>query len=158
MNINSRNKLEKAAAERIAVNTPVQGSAADIVKTAMLAVNDALKTSASPARLLLQVHDELIFKPVSKPEWWDSQTGFFCFAKYNNMSAPVRFLRDGINSLILDNANANIPEAFGTLDIIEEQFPIGSDFGIFTYNAALYHESYFRLGRGARGSAGSSTW
>ena len=62
MNINSRNKLEKAAAERIAVNTPVQGSAADIVKTAMLAVNDALKTSASPARLLLQVHDELIFE------------------------------------------------------------------------------------------------
>ena len=62
MNINSRNKLEKAAAERIAVNTPVQGSAADIVKTAMLAVSDALKTSDSPARLLLQVHDELIFE------------------------------------------------------------------------------------------------
>ena len=62
MNINSRNKLEKAAAERIAVNTPVQGSAADIVKTAMLAVSDALKTSASPASLLLQVHDELIFE------------------------------------------------------------------------------------------------
>ena len=62
MNINSRNKLEKAAAERIAVNTPVQGSAADIVKTAMLAVSDALKTSASPAHLLLQVHDELIFE------------------------------------------------------------------------------------------------
>ena len=62
MNINSRNKLEKAAAERIAVNTPVQGSAADIVKTAMLAVSDALKTSVSPAHLLLQVHDELIFE------------------------------------------------------------------------------------------------
>ena len=62
MNINSRNKLEKAAAERIAVNTPVQGSAADIVKTAMLAVSDALTASASPARLLLQVHDELIFE------------------------------------------------------------------------------------------------
>ena len=62
MNINSRNKLEKAAAERIAVNTPVQGSAADIVKTAMLAVSDALTASASPALLLLQVHDELIFE------------------------------------------------------------------------------------------------
>ena len=62
MNINSRNKLEKAAAERIAVNTPVQGSAADIVKTAMLAVSDALTASTSPARLLLQVHDELIFE------------------------------------------------------------------------------------------------
>ena len=62
MNINSRNKLEKSAAERIAVNTPVQGSAADIVKTAMLAVSDALSKTKSPARLLLQVHDELIFE------------------------------------------------------------------------------------------------
>ena len=62
MNINSRNKLEKAAAERIAVNTPVQGSAADIVKTAMLAVSEALTKTKSPARLLLQVHDELIFE------------------------------------------------------------------------------------------------
>ncbi len=62
MNINSRNKLEKSAAERIAVNTPVQGSAADIVKTAMLKVSEELARSGSPARLLLQVHDELIFE------------------------------------------------------------------------------------------------
>ena len=62
MNINSRNKLEKSAAERIAVNTPVQGSAADIVKTAMLKVSEELAKTASPARLLLQVHDELIFE------------------------------------------------------------------------------------------------
>ena len=62
MNINSRNKLEKAAAERIAVNTPVQGSAADIVKKAMIAVSEALAKTKSPARLLLQVHDELIFE------------------------------------------------------------------------------------------------
>ena len=60
--INSRNKVEKAAAERIAVNTPVQGSAADIVKKAMLNVSAALEESKSPARLLLQVHDELIFE------------------------------------------------------------------------------------------------
>ena len=62
MNINSRNKLEKSAAERIAVNTPVQGSAADIVKTAMISVSEALAKTKSPARLLLQVHDELIFE------------------------------------------------------------------------------------------------
>ena len=60
--INSRNKVEKSAAERIAVNTPVQGSAADIVKKAMLSVSAALEESKSPARLLLQVHDELIFE------------------------------------------------------------------------------------------------
>jgi DNA polymerase-1 len=58
--INSRNKTEKAAAERIAVNTPIQGSAADIVKTAML--NLDRKLEHSNARMLLQVHDELIFE------------------------------------------------------------------------------------------------
>jgi DNA polymerase-1 len=60
--INSRNKTEKAAAERVAVNTPIQGSAADIVKTAMLNLDRALISAGSPARLLLQVHDELILE------------------------------------------------------------------------------------------------
>lgn len=60
--INSRNKVEKGAAERIAVNTPVQGSAADIVKKAMLDVSDALSETDTGARLLLQVHDELILE------------------------------------------------------------------------------------------------
>ena len=67
--INSRNKVEKAAAERIAVNSPVQGSAADIVKKAMINVSGALEEAKSPARLLLQVHDELIFEcPDDKSE------------------------------------------------------------------------------------------
>ncbi|MDR0600289.1 MAG: DNA polymerase I [Treponema sp.] len=60
--INSRNKTEKAAAERVAVNTPIQGSAADIVKTAMLKLDKKLAAVQSPARLLLQVHDELILE------------------------------------------------------------------------------------------------
>ena len=60
--INSRNKVEKAAAERVAINTPVQGSAADIVKKAMLDVNQALQEADNGARLLLQVHDELILE------------------------------------------------------------------------------------------------
>ncbi|MCL2270127.1 MAG: DNA polymerase, partial [Treponema sp.] len=60
--INSRNKTEKAAAERITVNTPIQGSAADIVKTAMLNLDKRLTAEQSPARLLLQVHDELILE------------------------------------------------------------------------------------------------
>ncbi|MGA2547554.1 MAG: DNA polymerase I [Rectinemataceae bacterium] len=65
--INSRNKTEKQAAERVAVNTPIQGSAADIVKLAMLRIapafgadTDHLKCEGPKARLLLQVHDELI--------------------------------------------------------------------------------------------------
>ncbi|MCL2319645.1 MAG: DNA polymerase I [Treponema sp.] len=60
--INSRNKTEKAAAERVAVNTPIQGSAADIVKTAMVNLDRALAAAESPAKLLLQVHDELILE------------------------------------------------------------------------------------------------
>ena len=62
MNINSRNKMEKAAAERVAVNTPVQGSAADIVKKAMLDVSSALQKKNSGARIILQVHDELLLE------------------------------------------------------------------------------------------------
>ena len=60
--INSKNKIEKASAERIAKNTPIQGSAADIVKKAMIDVSKALKESGLPCKILLQVHDELIFE------------------------------------------------------------------------------------------------
>ena len=60
LNITSGNHNERAAAERIAVNTPVQGSAADIVKMAMVAVYRKLSEKFPSAQLLLQVHDELI--------------------------------------------------------------------------------------------------
>ena len=60
--INSKNKLEMQAAERVAINTPIQGSAADIVKQAMINVQNALDRTNSKAKMLLQVHDELIFE------------------------------------------------------------------------------------------------
>ncbi|MDR3131466.1 MAG: DNA polymerase I [Treponema sp.] len=60
--INSRNKTEKSAAERTAVNTPIQGSAADIVKIAMIKLDRVLVEKRIPAKLLLQVHDELILE------------------------------------------------------------------------------------------------
>ena len=60
--INSRNKTERQAAQRVAVNTPIQGTAADIVKRAMLAVNKALAAEAPEVEMLLQVHDELVFE------------------------------------------------------------------------------------------------
>jgi DNA polymerase-1 len=60
--VTSRNRTERMAAERIAVNTPIQGSAADIVKIAMLRISAKLRTGGYQARLLLQVHDELIFE------------------------------------------------------------------------------------------------
>ena len=60
--INSRNRTEKSGAERIAVNTPIQGSAADIVKLAMLKLNALIEEKELPLSMLLQIHDELIFE------------------------------------------------------------------------------------------------
>jgi DNA polymerase-1 len=60
--INSSNKNEKMGAQRVAVNTPIQGSAADIVKRAMLNVAAELDRRNMASRMLLQVHDELIFE------------------------------------------------------------------------------------------------
>ncbi len=60
--ITSRNKTEKAAAERMAINSVIQGSAADIVKQAMIDVSKELDKKEYRTRLLLQVHDELIFE------------------------------------------------------------------------------------------------
>jgi DNA polymerase-1 len=53
---------ERASAERVATNAPIQGSAADLMKLAMIRVHAALKRSSPSARLLLQVHDELLLE------------------------------------------------------------------------------------------------
>lgn len=58
--INASNKTVQAAAKRIAMNTPIQGTAADIIKLAMIKVYGRLKSENMNARLILQVHDELI--------------------------------------------------------------------------------------------------
>lgn len=60
--IKSSNKMILQGAERIAINSPIQGSAADIVKIAMINVNNKIKETKSPLKMLLQVHDELIFE------------------------------------------------------------------------------------------------
>ncbi|PUB89858.1 MAG: DNA polymerase I [gamma proteobacterium symbiont of Ctena orbiculata] len=60
--INAKNHQRRTAAERTAINAPMQGSAADIIKRAMLAVDRWIERSAPPARLLMQVHDELVFE------------------------------------------------------------------------------------------------
>lgn len=90
---------------------------------------------------------ELILRPKTHIPWWNWQSGAFLYYRYLDMSAPVTFMHDGIDRLILANANENIPEQFGKLDFLEDNFVIYSDFGIHTYNAALYHESYFSFGR-----------
>ena len=60
--ITSRNFNVRSFAERTAMNTPIQGSAADIIKKAMIDMADRLEKEGLQARLLLQVHDELIFE------------------------------------------------------------------------------------------------
>ncbi|KJD31812.1 DNA polymerase I [Tamlana nanhaiensis] len=65
--INSRNAVVRGAAERNAVNAPIQGSAADIIKLAMIAIHNKLEAGNYKTKMLLQVHDELVFD-VYKPE------------------------------------------------------------------------------------------
>jgi DNA polymerase-1 len=60
--INARNKMRVQAAERTAINAPMQGSAADIIKRAMLSVDQWLEQGDANARMIMQVHDELVLE------------------------------------------------------------------------------------------------
>lgn len=78
---------------------------------------------------------------------WQQASGAFSFYRRNQMHAPVTFGRDGIETLILDNANRNIPEDIGYLSIPDDELPIGSEFTINTVGVALFHESVITAGR-----------
>ncbi|MCH7814019.1 MAG: hypothetical protein IID40_08365, partial [Planctomycetes bacterium] len=60
--LHSRNKQRVAFGERIAVNTVIQGSAADLIKRAMIDVHRGIKDGRLKSKMLLQVHDELVFE------------------------------------------------------------------------------------------------
>ncbi len=60
--INSTNRQVKAMAERMAINSPIQGTAADIIKKAMIHIDQSIKEKGLESKMLLQVHDELIFE------------------------------------------------------------------------------------------------
>ena len=60
--IQSRNQALRQYAERSAINAPMQGTAADIIKRAMIEVDAWLQNSRAPARLIMQVHDELVLE------------------------------------------------------------------------------------------------
>ena len=60
--IHSTNPGLKIAAEHMAVNTPIQGSAADLIKRAMILLDQGLREGGFAARMLLQIHDELVFE------------------------------------------------------------------------------------------------
>jgi DNA polymerase-1 len=62
MELSSTNANTRAVGERTATNSPIQASAADMIKVAMVRVHGALKAAGLKARMILQVHDELVFE------------------------------------------------------------------------------------------------
>jgi DNA polymerase-1 len=66
--INSKNAIVRGYAERNAINAPIQGSAADIIKIAMIKVFDRMKKEGVSSKMLLQVHDELVFDVLKEEE------------------------------------------------------------------------------------------
>jgi DNA polymerase-1 len=66
--INSHNATVRALSERNAVNAPIQGTAADVIKLAMINVDRAMKEAGVKSRMVLQIHDELLFDVVKGEE------------------------------------------------------------------------------------------
>ena len=91
---------------------------------------------------------EFVLKSNTEKAWqWVS--GVFGFYKHISMSAPVLFKRDGIEQLILANANNGIHIVFPNEDLLikEDEFPIESIFKLPAYGASLYHQSTYDMDR-----------
>ncbi|MBU2514605.1 DNA polymerase I [bacterium] len=90
--INSKNRLAQSGAERVAINSRIQGSAADLIKIAMVNIQSKLEARYPKAKMIMQVHDELVFEV---PE--EDQSGFVEFIKEimeNSINLKVPLLVD----------------------------------------------------------------
>ena len=85
--LHSTDRLAQVNAENIAVNSPIQGSAADLIKLAMIRVERELRNAGMKAKLLLQVHDELVFE--SPPEEAKQATDIIRHAMEHAMELDV---------------------------------------------------------------------
>jgi DNA polymerase-1 len=87
--LRDRNFNIRAFGERVATNAPIQGSAADLIKVAMIRIHDALRRDGLQARMLLQVHDELVLE--APPNEADAVTGIVrdAMEKAADLSVPL---------------------------------------------------------------------
>ena len=88
--IHSKNRTIKSSAERIAVNSPIQGTAADIIKMAMIDINRNMEEKGLQSKMLLQVHDELIFEIVEDEIEVMREMVKSCMEGVVNLKVPLR--------------------------------------------------------------------
>ncbi|MDD5455104.1 MAG: DNA polymerase I [Candidatus Ratteibacteria bacterium] len=89
-NINSDNKTLRLQAEREAINTPIQGTAAEVIKLAMLDIHRKLKKKALNTKMLLQIHDELLFEVPEKEVGIVSETVKECMENAIHLNIPLK--------------------------------------------------------------------
>jgi DNA polymerase-1 len=87
--INSRNAIMRNAAERNAINAPIQGSAADIIKKAMIDIDIEITRKGLKSKMLLQVHDELIFDMLKSEEQELREIVNDCMSNVCKLSVPL---------------------------------------------------------------------